>query len=124
MKMSTRVAVTSVGVVVLFVLSVASTSCMMSGNDMSTPIVRPAVNTPAHFVLTSPETDVTSRPIDDKSQCLGPLVDPRDGTHLILVRASGTQGDYEVLPGRYGTGDGELLRIDCTTLTAIGVARR
>ena len=123
MKKSTRAAVTPIAVALLFVVSIAAISCM-SGNDMSAPIVRPAVNTPAHFVLTSPETDVTSRPIDDKSPCVGPLVDPTDGTNLILVRASGTQGDYEVLPGRYGTGDGELLRIDCTTLTAIGIARR
>lgn len=123
MKKSTRATATSIGAALLFAVSVASTSCM-SGNNMSTPIVRPATDTPAHFVVTSPETDVTSMPADDNSQCLSPLVDPRDGTHLVLVRSSGTQGDYEVLPGRYGTGEGELLRIDCTAMTAIGIARR
>ncbi|MGE0351771.1 MAG: hypothetical protein AB7I33_11935 [Gemmatimonadales bacterium] len=64
--------------------------------------------------------------------CLVHLRDPRDGTRLLLVRSASTEqgapglrGDYEAdRPGRYDLGPGDLLRLDCTSGTVVGVVRR
>ena len=56
--------------------------------------------------------------------CLNPMVDPRDGTELRLVRSVGPRGDYHVPAGRYGVGQDELLRLDCNTGRPLGVVAR
>lgn len=63
---------------------------------------------------------------DDESRvgCRNPLIDPRDGTALGLVRSDLEQGAYSVADGRYGVGPGELLRVDCATGAPIGVVDR
>jgi hypothetical protein len=57
--------------------------------------------------------------------CRSPLMDPADGTRLVLVRsARDGRGDYEVPPGHYGVGPNELLRINCRTDGIIGIVPR
>jgi hypothetical protein len=81
---------------------------------------RPATDVPERFVTGAPPPAAGAEPA-----CHSPLLDPRAGTRLVLVRSTaGTRGDYEVPAGRYGVAPGELLRVDCTTGTAIGVVRR
>jgi hypothetical protein len=56
--------------------------------------------------------------------CLSPMLDPRDGTRLVLVRSLTSTGDYEVPGERYGVRGGELLRLECNTGQAVGIVRR
>jgi hypothetical protein len=87
--------------------------------------VRPATDTPDHFVVGTPDSDETTEPgASPARECRSPMVDPRDRTRLRLVWSSGGQGEYEVLSGRYGVGSGEVLRLDCATGRAVGVATR
>ena len=93
--------------------------------------VRPARDLPDRFVLTSgpapaDSAQPTLQPIaTGAAACQNPLIDPRDGGRLRLIRSQGGRGDYEVPAGRYGLAGDELLRIDCATLRAMGrVPRR
>jgi hypothetical protein len=52
------------------------------------------------------------------------MVDPRDGTTLKLIRSKDGRGDYEVPPGRYGVGEGKLLRLDCATGRIVAIVKR
>jgi hypothetical protein len=85
-------------------------------------VVRLASDVPAHFLVGGLDGQETFEP--EPGPCRNPMVDPRDQTRLTLVRSSTERGDYEVAAGRYGTREGELLRIDCATGRAVGVVRR
>lgn len=56
--------------------------------------------------------------------CVSPLVDPRDGTILRMVRSAETLGDYEAPRERYGTGTEYLIRVVCNTGAPAGLAPR
>ena len=87
--------------------------------------VRAAENPPDHFVIGTPDGDETTEPgASPTRDCRSPMVDPRDGTKLTLVWSNAGQGEYEVLPGRYGVGSGEVLRLDCATGRVVGIAKR
>ncbi|HSI69047.1 MAG TPA: hypothetical protein VK941_02360, partial [Gillisia sp.] len=59
-----------------------------------------------------------------ENACLNPIIDPVDGTELILVQSTGEGfGDYRVQGGKYGVNKGELLRINCQTGTVVGIVR-
>ncbi|GAA4324008.1 hypothetical protein GCM10023115_53060 [Pontixanthobacter gangjinensis] len=60
----------------------------------------------------------------EDNACKSPLVDPRDGTEIIMVSAQGGKGDYRVPSGMYGVGNRELLRLNCNTGQVIGVVRQ
>ena len=80
-----------------------------------------AVDLPDHFLIS---TDAgTVEPTDDGS-CHSPLVDPRTGTNLTMVRSANGMGDYSVPAGQYGLRENELLRITCATGVAVGIVRR
>lgn len=86
---------------------------------------RAALDLPDQFMIGTIEPGgALSEPHRDGG-CRSPMVDPRDGTRLILVQsgpgADGQVGDYRVPEGRYGVRAGELLRLDCGTGRAIGV---
>ena len=59
--------------------------------------------------------------------CRNPLVDPRNGRALNLVRSKDGLGDYSVLGSQYeletayGVDPRHLLRIDCATGKALGI---
>ena len=59
--------------------------------------------------------------------CRSPLIDPRDQTQIRIVRSGGSggghRGDYEVPAGRYGVGENELLRIECSSGEPLGIVR-
>lgn len=60
----------------------------------------------------------------ETSACWNPMVDPRDGTSLRLVRSANGLGDYEPPAGRYGVGSGQLLRLECASGKTVGVVAR
>lgn len=82
---------------------------------------RSVVDAPDHFVIGEHGGPAVSEP-SGSGECRSPMVDPRDGTRIQLVRSSGGVGDYEVPTGRYGVGKGEVLRLDCGSGRALGVA--
>lgn len=100
-------------------LPIALAACASTSTFSTDPgAVRPAENTPVHFVTEEGVAGVAD-------MCRSPLVDPRDQTRLRLVRSGSIgasyQGDYSVSGGRYGVLPGELLRIDCGTGQALGI---
>lgn len=84
---------------------------------------RPAFDTPDHFEIERRDRAGSAEPSEDTT-CWSPMVDPRDGTRLRLVRSSAGEGDYEVAEPRYGVGPGEALRLDCRTGRVIGIVSR
>lgn len=52
------------------------------------------------------------------------MADPRDGTQILLVRSTEHWADYQVPPGRYGVGGGEVLRLEPATGRVLGVVKR
>ena len=88
-----------------------------SGN----PAIQPAIGVPTHFLVLGRGAK-TEEPAP--GQCRNPMVDPRDGTRIVLVRSSEGRGDYRVPAGRYGVRPGEVLLIECGTGRVIGVVKR
>jgi hypothetical protein len=73
--------------------------------------------TPAEFR----PAEASSHAAGDSIACLNPLVDPRDGSRITLVRSSDGLGDYSVASGKYGVGTGQLLRVNCSDGQPIGI---
>ena len=88
----------------------------------STSAMKPAVDAPTHFLVRAPD----GRTVEPTrgGACQNPMIDPRDGAALILVRSAGGHGDYQVPVARYGVRRGELLRIECGTGLVIGIVKR
>ena len=82
---------------------------------------RPVAGVPPLFQ--DPGEDV-GRPAAGPEGCRSPLVDPRDGTRLKLVRSMGGRGDYEPEERRYGLSADELLRVDCASGRPVGAVPR
>lgn len=108
-------------------LAVLLAACASAGTMTSFPpdsAARPATDVPARFE----PLDAAARLADGDTiagdGCRSPIVDPRDGTRLTFIRVMGGRGDYEAPDGRYGTGTGGLLRLDCNSGRAIGVVPR
>lgn len=57
------------------------------------------------------------------NKCMNPIIDPMDGSELILVQSRDGIGDYRVLGQKYGINKGELLRINCSTGAVLGIVR-
>ncbi|MCM4160808.1 hypothetical protein FHG64_00405 [Antarcticibacterium flavum] len=55
--------------------------------------------------------------------CINPIIDPADGTELILIQSMDGLGDYRVTGGKYGVNTGELLRLNCRTGEVVGIVR-
>ena len=98
--------------------------CATSGTPLhADAMTRQAADTPDHFLVGAHDSAETSEPVPGEG-CRNPMVDPRDGTHLLLVRAAAGLGDYEVPEGQYGAGEDELLRLECATGRPVGIAQR
>ena len=104
-------------------LLAAGCSVGTAGSFPADPVTRPAANAPERFVVGSYDGTATEEPSAGRG-CRSPMVDPRDGTRLRLVRSAGERGDYEAPAGWYGAGEGELLRIDCATGEVVGIVER
>lgn len=78
--------------------------------------IRTAVNTPNQF-------DVPAGMAWGDNTCKNPIIDPQDGTELILVQSRDGMGDYRVTGMKYGVNQGELLRVNCRTGAVVGIVR-
>lgn len=98
-------------------LLAALCGCGVSSSFSATP--RPVQATPEAFAVdTTFHRTVTVAP---PGTCLTHLVDPRDGTTLVLDRAHEGIGDFVVTPAdRYGLRPNERLRVACATGTPLG----
>ena len=100
--------------------------CLLAGacGSVGTPrLLGAATDTPERFEV----LDVASgnaHPVPADASCENPLVDPRDGMRLTLVRAADGLGDYVPAAPRYGLSRYELLRVDCATGVAVGRVTR
>lgn len=96
----------------LFLASCASTSWPADAN--------PAVisDTPDHFLVVDTATGAVSEPAGPA--CRNPLIDPRNGTRLTLIRSHGGAGDYLPDQLRYGLAANQLLRIRCSDGQPVG----
>lgn len=102
---------------------VALGGCATGGQTVRT--VRPDAlrDVPPAFLVGTPDGGPLTAPTPDPA-CRNPMVDPRDGTRLVLDRSADGQGDYRVPEGRYGVPAGGWLRLDCTTGRPLGVVGR
>lgn len=108
------------GAITMLILGGCATSSTPLRTDAMT---RQAVDTPDRFLVGSHDGTGLTEPVPGAG-CRNPMVDPRDATHLRLVRSQAGLGDYEVPERRYGTGQRELLRLECSTGRATGIVRR
>ena len=106
----------SLGLCLLLTLGGAGLGCRAPRSDVSQ--LRPAADLPEQFVA----ADRTAPAAPGRSR--SPMVDPRDGTQIILVRSTPEWGDYQVPPGRYGVKTGELLRLEPATGRVFGIVKR
>jgi hypothetical protein len=103
----------------LIAVLVFSTSLIGSGCSSLRPgegDVRTAVDTPEQF-------NAPAGMAWGANTCLNPIIDPADGTELILIQSMDGLGDYRVTGGKYGVNTGELLRINCRTGEVVGIVR-
>ena len=106
----------------LFALS----GCASSSSSTERPVVAQAKNLPDHFMVVVSGLAQKEEPKPGEG-CRNPMVDPRDGTALNLMRSKNGIGDYQVLghqyelDSSYGVDSRHLLRIDCATGKALGI---
>ena len=86
-------------------------------------MMRPTPGAPAHFLVGRVDGGAPSEPVPD-GLCHSPMVDPSDGTQLVMVHAAGGFADYEVPAGKYGVAEGEVLTIECGTGKPVGIHKR
>ncbi len=84
----------------------------------NTVAIRAALDCPKQFAAKGSGTTLSP------DMARSPMVDPNDGTEIILVRSDRGWGDYQVPAGRYGVKPGELLRLETATGRVIGVVRK
>lgn len=95
---------------------------LMSCGAMMTPdsddIIRQPEDAPTNFAM--------GNGMDfEENVCKSPMLDPEDGSELIMVRSWGNGiGDYEVPEGKYGLSKREFLRLNCETGELIGVVKK
>ncbi len=99
------------------VMSAVLAGCATGSGGRLGALSAPA-DAPAQFLVLDGNG---SRPVRPDDGCRNPMVDPRDGARLRLVRSANGQGDYKVPLGRYGVGHDQLLRLDCATGGVVGI---
>lgn len=92
-------------------------SCAPGKNTAENEILRLAVDVPEFF-------ETPSGMSWGDNSCKNPIIDPQDGTELILIQSGNGMGDYKVNRLKYGVSERELLRINCNTGAVIGIVRR
>ena len=104
----------------------ALAACSSGRGSMAGGIVAKADDVPDHFMIPVSGLGKTEEPKADEG-CRNPMVDPRNGTTLNLVRSKDGVGDYQVLGeqydlvSRYGVDSRHYLRVECATGKAHGV---
>lgn len=113
---------TRVGLVVLLL---GAAGCSVGGGSGTWRVnARPAQDIPEAFVPADRSLLVTPGDTIAGDGCRSPLEDPRDQTQLSMIRSAEGFADYEVPSGRYGTREGEVLRLDCNTGRVAGIVPR
>ena len=104
-------------------LSTLLAACALGagGTFPSSADARSASNVPFRFDPYPPTARVAPADTIAGEGCRNPMLDPRDGQRLALVRSLGGEGDYRVPPGTYGVRAGEFLRLECNTGTVVGI---
>src|SRR5450830_603382 len=111
---------------VALVALVALAGCASSRSSMAGPVVAEAKNLPDHFMVAVTGLAQREEPKPGEG-CRNPMVDPRNGTALNLMRSKNGTGDYQVLgqqyelDSMYGVDSHHLLRIDCATGKALAI---
>jgi len=101
-------------------LALLAAGCASDGSVRQQGATLPARDVPALFE----RGPVAAGTRAEAGACWNPLVDPRDGASLRLVRSANGVGDYEPPAGRYGVGAGQLLRIECASGKTVGIVAR
>jgi hypothetical protein len=107
----------------------ALAGCASSGGSIEGPVVAQARDLPDHFMVTATGLSQKEEPKPGEG-CRNPMVDPRNGTSLTLMRSKDGIGDYQVtgreyeIQSGYGVDSSHLLRIDCGTGKALGIVNR
>ncbi|TBW29291.1 hypothetical protein [Gramella sp. KN1008] len=99
----------------LMVILLAAFGC--SSQSFATKSMRTADDAP-EFFTTKPGMEFS------ETGCRSPLMDPNDGSEIIMVESGRGIGDYRVRSGKYGMRDNELLRIDCQTGKVLGIVKK
>ena len=116
----------ALGTTSAFIAVVAGAGCASGRTSMERPIVAEAKDLPDHFMVVASGFAQRSEPKSGE-RCRNPMVDPRDGTSLNLIRSKDGTGDYQVmskdyeLKSQYGVDSRHLLRVDCATGKALGI---
>lgn len=108
-------------------LGFALASCSFGGGSGSFPTLvsaRPAENVPERFVPMDRSLLIADGDTVAGDGCRSPMADPRDDAQLTMYRSNEGYADYEVPAGRYGVGEGELLRLICNSGRVAGIVRR
>jgi hypothetical protein len=110
----------------LTVLAIAAAGCSLGigGSFPSDATARTAIDVPHRFEPADAADRIQPGDTIAGSGCRSPMVDPRDGTRIVFLRAATQRADYAVAGGRYGVNEYELLRLDCNTGAVIGVVER
>ncbi|CAN5820431.1 hypothetical protein BH23GEM9_BH23GEM9_15830 [soil metagenome] len=102
---------------ICIVLAISACAMTREPNGATDAILRQPEDAPARFT--------TQDGVLPEDGCRVNIVDPRDQLSLRLSRSAqygmSYHGDYEVPDGRYGVRPGELLRVDCSTGSVIGI---
>jgi hypothetical protein len=117
---------TCVKFAVAFGAAAALVACASGRGSVAGGIVAEAKDLPDHFMVSVTGVSQMEEPKAGEG-CKNPMVDPRKGTVLNLVRSKDGIGDYQVLgkeyelEPRYGVDSRHYLRVDCATGKALGI---
>ena len=104
----------------------ALAACASRTNSMAGKIVAEAKDLPDQFMVSVSGLSQMEEPKPGEG-CKNPMVDPRKGTVLNLMRSKDGVGDYQVLgeefevQSRYGVDSRHYLRVDCATGKGLGI---
>lgn len=104
----------------------ALVACASGRGSMAGGIVAEARDLPDHFMVSVSGLSQMEEPKAGEG-CRNPMVDPRNGTVLNLMRSKDGAGDYQVLgeqyslASRYGVDSRHYLRVDCATGKGLGI---
>jgi hypothetical protein len=104
----------------------ALVACASGRGSMAGGIVAEAKDLPDHFMVVVSGLAQREEPKAGEG-CRNPMVDPRNGTELNLMRSKDGIGDYQVLGEQYSVGSRysvdsrHYLRVDCATGKALGI---
>ena len=124
--MRSKTPVRFTGIFGLISALVALAGCASSRGSMAGLVAADAKNLPDHFMIAVTGIAQMEEPKAGEG-CRNPMVDPRNGTALNLMRSKNGTGDYQVLgqqyelDSTYGVDSRHLLRIDCATGKALGI---